>query len=104
MGVALTAPLLPSHPLKVLLGVRQAEVKDYEVMHSYSLARDGSVQGRQRSCLYLQPQETRYFESGGRSVAVYDYSFRMTRVPPPGDAPLGAAACVQTPKQVWQCV
>lgn len=89
---------------QVLVGVRQVEVKDYEIMHSYRLAAPGVVEGRQRSCLYLQPQEERFFQAAGRAVAVYDYRFRMTRLPPPGDAPPGAAACVQTPKAVWQCV
>lgn len=75
-----------------------------QIMHSYRLAAPGVVEGRQRSCLYLQPQEERFFQAAGRAVAVYDYRFRMTRLPPPGDAPPGAAACVQTPKAVWQCV
>lgn len=75
-----------------------------QIMHSYRLAAPGVVEGRQRSCLYLQPQEERFFQAAGRAVAVYDYRFRMQRLPAPGDAPLGAAACVQTPKAVWQCV
>nr|QFB70720.1 chloroplast hypothetical protein 3 [Chlorella ohadii] len=89
---------------QVLLGVRQVEVKDYEIMHEYRLQPDGSLRGRQRSCLYLQPQEPRFFEAGGRAVAVYDYDYIMRRVPPPEDAPAEAAACVLTPKSVWQCV
>lgn len=88
---------------QVLLGVRQVEVKDYEIMHSYRLTGPGAAEGRQRSCLYLQPQEERFFQAAGRAVAVYDYRFSMRRLPPPGDAPSGAAACVQTPKAVWQC-
>ncbi|PRW44443.1 hypothetical protein C2E21_6800 [Chlorella sorokiniana] len=89
---------------QVLLGVRQVEVKDYEIMHEYRLQPDGSILGRQRSCLYLQPQEPRFFEAGGRAVAMYDYAYTMRRVPPPEDAPTAAVACVLTPKSVWQCV
>lgn len=73
-------------------------------MHEYRPVSEGRIQGRQRSCLYLQPQEARFFEAGGRAVAIYDYSFSMQRLAPPGDAPAGAAACVLTPKAVWQCV
>lgn len=150
-------PAAPAaHAAQVLVGVRQVEVKDYEVgaggrcmgrrpklapagrlaathapqhtapqgthaplfplldwgphprcmqiMHSYRLTGPGAAEGRQRSCLYLQPQEERFFQAAGRAVAVYDYRFSMRRLPPPGDAPSGAAACVQTPKAVWQCV
>ena len=84
--------------------MRQVETTDYEVMHSYRRVREGVVEGRQRSALYLQPQQQHYFEAAGRAVAVYDYTFSMRRVPPPADAPPGAAACVPTPKSVVQCV
>lgn len=119
--------------------MRQAEVKDYEIIHEYRLLGPGRVEGRQRSCLYLQPQEPNFFAAGGRSVAVCewlrcmglqapgglpvaahapsspprllsttradDYTFTMTRVPPPEDAvSMGAVACVLTPKAVTQCV
>lgn len=73
-------------------------------MHEYRLQSDGTIRGRQRSCLYLQPQEARFFEAGGRAVAIYDYACTMQRVPPPQDAPAQAVACVLTPKSVWQCV
>lgn len=91
-------------PMQVLVGARQVEVKDYEVMHSWRQLAPGLVQGRQRSCLYLQPQERRYFSAAGRAVAVYDYRFSMRRVAPEADAPAGAVACVPTPKDVIQCV
>ncbi|KAI3424728.1 hypothetical protein D9Q98_008117 [Chlorella vulgaris] len=89
---------------QVLLGVRQAEVKDYEIMHSWRRVKSDLVEGRQRSCLYLQPQEPGFFKAGGRAVAVYDYSFTMKRNAAPDDAPRGAVACVPTPKDVVQCV
>lgn len=73
-------------------------------MHSYSQLAPGRLQGRQRSCLYLQPQEPAYFEAAGRAVAVYDYAFTMRRLAAPEDAPPGAEACVLTPKGVYQCV
>lgn len=104
-----TAPLptdrcLPPYLMQVLLGVRQAEVKDYEIMHSWRRVKSDLVEGRQRSCLYLQPQEPGFFKAGGRAVAVYDYSFTMKRNAAPDDAPRGAVACVPTPKDVVQCV
>jgi hypothetical protein len=89
---------------QVMLGVRQADVTDYELLREYRLEREGVVTGRQRSALYLQPQEDKYFEALGRAVAVYDYTFRMTRLPPPEDAPPGARACVVTSKGVAQCL
>ena len=89
---------------QVMVGVRQADVTDYELLHEYRLEKDGLVTGRQRSALYLQPQQAQYFEAGGRAVAVYDYDFVMRRVPPQGDAPEGALACVPTPKGVVQCL
>ena len=86
------------------LPVSQVDVTDYELLHEYRLDKEGLVTGRQRSALYLQPQEAKYFEAGGRAVAVYDYDFVMRRVPPPEDAPAGAVACVPTPKGVVQCL
>jgi hypothetical protein len=90
--------------LQVLLGVRQAEVKDYEIMHSWRQLAPGRLAGRQRSCLYLQPQERLYFAAAGRAVAVYDYDVTATRVAAPADAPVGAVACVATPKGISQCI
>jgi hypothetical protein len=90
--------------VQVLQGVREVEVSDYEVMHSYRQLRPGLVQGRQRSCLYLQPQEAKYFQAGGAAVAVYDYSVVMRRLNPEADAPAAAVACVETPKQFFQCL
>jgi hypothetical protein len=90
--------------VQVRQGLREVEVSDYEVMHSYRQLRPGLVQGRQRSCLYLQPQEAKYFQAGGRAVAVYDYSIVMRRLNPEADAPAGAVACVETPKQFFQCL
>lgn len=89
---------------QVLLGVRQADVSDYEVMNEYTLEEVGTVRGRQRSALYLHPQQVQYFEAARRAAAVYDYEFVMHRVAAPEDAPPGAVACVDTPKEVAQCV
>ena len=97
-------PACPPPHVQVLQGVREVEVSDYEVMHSYRQLRPGRVQGRQRSCLYLQPQEAKYFQAGGAAVAVYDYSVVMRRLNPEADAPAAAVACVETPKQFFQCL
>lgn len=39
----------------------------------------------------------------GRAVAIYDHDLEMRRMAAPEDAP-GAAACVQTPKDMVQCL
>ena len=85
---------------QVLLGVRQADVLDYEVISSYSLQNPGRVQGRERVALYLDPRHPLFFNAGGRSVGVLDYELELERVA----APVGAKACVLTPKDVVQCI
>ena len=89
---------------QVMLGIRAAQVTDYEVVNEYELVKPGVIKGKQRSLLYLQPQDPLYFQVFGKAVAVYDYEFTMTRVAVPEDAPRGAIACVMTPKQVDQCL
>jgi hypothetical protein len=53
--------------------------------------------------VYLQPQDNLYFEAGGRPVAVYDYDLVLERVAV-DDGAGGRATCVETPKDVVQCV
>lgn len=89
---------------QVKLGVRAADVRDYEVITAYTLEQQGRVVAAQRVAVYLQPQDAAFFQAAGRAVAVYDYALTLTRVPAGADAPLGAAACVATPKDVVQCV
>jgi hypothetical protein len=89
---------------QVLVAVRDVQVTDYEVINEYRLVAPGKIEGRQRSLLYLQPQDPNYFKAGNRAVAVYDYTFTMTREVPEADAPQGAVACVPTPKDVIQCL
>jgi hypothetical protein len=89
---------------QVLVAVRDVQVTDYEVMNEYRLVAPGKIEGRQRSLLYLQPQDPNYFKAFNRAVAVYDYTFTMTREAPEADAPVGAVACVPTPKDVIQCL
>lgn len=89
---------------QVLVTVGDVKVSDYEVLNEYRLEKEGVIQGRQRSAIFLQPQDPLYFETGSDAVAVYDYEFLMERVGPPIDAPAEAVACVQTPKQVFQCI
>lgn len=75
-------------------------VSDTETLTLYELQPDGrSVKGRQRVGVYLTPnpnnkEGTLFFETGGRAVALFDYSFTMVKS---GD-------CVVTPKGVEQCV
>lgn len=88
---------------QVSLGVRAAQVRDFEVITAYSFEQEGRVQATQRVAVYLQPQDAAYFQAAGRAVSVYDYALTLTRMGPEG-APQGAAACVATPKDVIQCV
>lgn len=76
-------------------------VSDTETLTLYELHQpDGrSVKGRQRVAVYLTPNPNNregqlYFETGGRAVALFDYSFKMVK---DGD-------CVVTPKGIEQCV
>jgi hypothetical protein len=85
---------------QVLLGVRQADVLDFEVITSYSLLSPRRVQGKESVALFLDPRHPLYFNAGGRAVGVLDYEFEMERVA----APAGANACVLTPKDVVQCI
>ena len=101
---------------QVLVAVRDVQVLDYEILNEYTRKSSGGgrrnssdgtdlIKGRQRSMLYLQPQDELYFQSGGKPVVVYDYEFEMKRVKAPEDAQeMGAVACVLTPKQVVQCI
>lgn len=78
---------------------RAVTVSDTETLTLYELQPDGRVVGRQRVAVYLTPNPNNregalYFETGGRAVALFDYSFKMSRS---GD-------CVETPKGVQQCI
>ncbi len=54
----------------------------------------------QRTAVYLEPRDAKYFQARGRAVAIYDYTLTMQRVP----APEGANVCVETFKGVTQCI
>ncbi|MEW5297055.1 MAG: hypothetical protein WDW36_000288 [Sanguina aurantia] len=58
---------------------QQGGVGDYSVLASYSLQPDGSVNVRQRVAAFLQPQDALFFESKNQAVALYDYTFVMTK-------------------------
>jgi hypothetical protein len=77
---------------QVLIAVRDVQVTDYEVINEYRLVGQGKIEGRQRSLLYLQPQDPNYFRAGNKAVAVYDYVFTMSRETTEADAPQGAVA------------
>ena len=88
---------------QVSLGVRSVDVTDYEVITDYVQESDGAVRARQVTAVYLDPRHPRYFEAGGRAVAIYRYSLGLSRtLTPVYDGT--SAACVQTPKDVVQCV
>ena len=97
-----TAPLFVEAQLfrQVTLGVRRADVQDYETVTAYALLGAGRVAARQRTLIYLEPRDELFFAAGGRAVAVYDYVQEWVRVA----APEGATACVETPKRVVQCI
>ena len=64
---------------QVMLGPRSVDTNDYEVINSYRPPRqDGVVIGRQRSAVYLTPQDRLYFEAENRAVAIYDYDVVLT--------------------------
>jgi hypothetical protein len=86
------------------MAVRAVDVSDYEIITAYSRLEDGVVSVRQRTVVYLDPRQPRYFDAGSRAVGVFDAAARMARQPAPADAPPGAVACVATPKDVSQCV
>lgn len=70
-----------------------------QVVTAYVLTAPGRVSARQRTLLYLEPRDQLYFSARGRAVAAYDYELQLERV-----AVEGATACVETPKQVTQCI
>lgn len=69
-------------------------------MTAFALLSPTRIAARQRTLLYLEPRDQLYFEARGRSVASYSYDLTFTRVA----APEGATACVETPKDVVQCI
>jgi len=66
---------------------RQGSVGDYAVLMCYALQGGGSgtqqagavVSARMRVPAFLQPQDPLFFDTGGRAVAVYDYTLQMVR-------------------------
>jgi len=64
---------------QVVIGARRVDVTDYELISKYEHRTDGSVEVRQRSVVYLQPQDNLYFDANNRSVAVYDYKIDLAR-------------------------
>jgi hypothetical protein len=41
----------------VAIGVRQVDLRDYEVVNAYARQPDGSVTVRQRTLIYLEPRD-----------------------------------------------
>ncbi len=84
--------------------MRAVDVADYEVMNAYTLTAPGKVSVQQRVAVYLDPMKPLYFEAARKATALYDWRLEMHRVAAPADAPQGAVACVETPKDVIQCI
>jgi hypothetical protein len=88
---------------QVVLGVRQVDVQDYEIMHRYELLAPGRIRAVQRTAVYLEPRDALYFKAGGHPVAVYDYELELVRTEV-ADTLGRPVACVETPKDVVQCI
>lgn len=88
---------------QVTMATRNVQVQDYEVLTEYVRQSEDTVTARQVSAVYLDPRHPRYFNAAGRAVAIYRYSLVMSRVATPtGDG--GSVTCVETPKDVVQCI
>jgi len=84
---------------------RSADVADYQIVSRFEQLAPGRVALRQRVGVYLTPQAERYFEALNTAVALYDYELTMERMTQLAEDGSGAAlTCVQTPKDVVQCV
>lgn len=60
---------------------------DYKKILRLKRASGDEVLGQLRVGVFLTPVDPAYFDLGGKAVAVYDYSWRMSRLPPPVRAP-----------------
>lgn len=64
---------------QVSVGVRSVEATDFELIYRFSPhPTDGTVLCRQRSAVFLTPQDALYFDAADRAVALYDFAWRMT--------------------------
>ena len=88
---------------QVTIGERSVDVTDYEVITDYVRHTGSDVRARQVTAVYLDARHPRYFEARGRAVAVYRYSLALSRVPTPVTGG-SDAVCVETPKDVVQCI
>ena len=52
---------------------------EYEILTSFRRDGDGGVRARQRVAAFLQPTDGAYFETAGKAVALYDYSYVFRR-------------------------
>ena len=102
-GGGLAAAFATSEMVRqVNLGVRSVETQDFEVITAYTRHSPTVITGRLRLAAYLTPQDADYFVAFGRPVEVDDWSFTMVRRETPGVA--AGVVCVETPKDVIQCV
>ena len=53
---------------------------EYLVLTRFVREADSSVTARQRIAAFLQPTDAQYLEAQGRPVALYDYTYRHTRI------------------------
>ncbi len=86
---------------QVSVGVRRETVNDYQILCQFqrSEADANTVLLRQRVAVYLSPYDALYFEAPNTAVGIYSYDIALTRV-----LRTDGAACVETPKDVVQCV
>ena len=83
-----------------------ADVADYQILSRFERLSPSRVALRQRVGVYLTPQAERYFDALNTAVALYDYELVMEREETTATEGQGGGTlvCVQTPKDVVQCL
>lgn len=83
---------------------RGVDVADYQIVSRFERLSPSRVALRQRVGVYLTPQAERYFDALNTAVALYDYELVMDREESVATEGGGTLVCVQTPKDVVQCL
>lgn len=89
---------------QVSIGVAREAVSDYQILCRFERKGPDDVLLTQRVAVYLTPQDPAYFDVANAAVGVYTYTINMRRNT--ADSPDGGPrlACVETPKEVVQCI
>jgi hypothetical protein len=88
-------------------GVGRETVNDYQIVCRFEQDQQDAnrVLLRQKVAVYLSPYDPLYFSAVNQAVGIYSYDIQLQRVitasPEAGGAPL---TCVETPKDVVQCI